>query len=284
MALEIGLCCGTVMAAGLPELIEVAARHGFPTITVRPMSFLEALDAGLTEAALRRRLADAGVRVTQIDCLKSGLPGMPDPATIDPAMRAILPPDAIDPPGEDVVLNAAEALGAPFLNVSHFGGHAVPLAEMAEAIGGVCRRAATRGVGVALEFVPGTGLPDIGFAQRVAETCGEPNCRITLDFWHLDRSDGTAADIRALPPGALGGLQINDRRRPPPGTPYVPMSGRDLPGDGELPLAELMDAALANTPGISAEVEVFCEAFRGLPPDAVAGRIAESIAAWRATL
>ena len=34
---------------GLVELIEIAGRHGFPTITVRPLSFLAALEQGETE-------------------------------------------------------------------------------------------------------------------------------------------------------------------------------------------------------------------------------------------
>jgi hypothetical protein len=79
---------------------------------------------------------------------------------LDPALRAILPPDAIDPPEEQVVMQAAEALEAPWVNVSHFRGTVVAHDLMAEAIGGACRRAAARGLGIALEFNPDTGLPE----------------------------------------------------------------------------------------------------------------------------
>ena len=182
-----------------------------------------------------------------------------------PALRAILPHDAIYPPDEELCLRSAEALEAPFVNVAHFRGHMIPLQQMAEAIGQICRRARTRGLQVALEFIPGTGLPDLSFAQKVIESCGESNCKITLDFWHLDRSGGTIQDILHLTPGIIAGLQLCDRIPPAPGTPYIPMSGRDLPGEGQLPLHDLVRSALTNSPGISAEVEVFKEDLRVLP-------------------
>jgi sugar phosphate isomerase/epimerase len=282
--LEIGLCCSSILDATLPELIETAARHDFPTITARPATFAAALEAGFTERSLRRLLADSGVRVTMMDCLTKGLPGVPPPETLDPALRALLPFDAIDLPDEETCLRSAEVLGAPSLNVSLFRGRPVPLAQMAEAIGGLCRRAAARGIRIALEFYPDSSLPDLDFALGVIRDCGEPNCGITLDVWHLARSGGTVEDIRRMPPGVIAGMQISDRVAPPPGSAYVPFSGRRMPGEGELPLADLIQSALANTPGLSAEVEVLNEELRKLPTDVVAARIAAAVARWRAGL
>lgn len=62
------------------------------------------------------------------------------------------------------------------------------------------------------------------------------------------------------------------------------MTGRDMPGEGELPLGELVGAALENTPGISAEVEVFSEELHQLSPDGVGARVAQAVATWRASL
>ncbi|HEX8055363.1 MAG TPA: hypothetical protein VF481_01775, partial [Novosphingobium sp.] len=73
---EIGLCFGTVHQAGLIEMIEVAARHRFPTLQVPPDLYFACRDAGMSPAALRRRLADAGVRVQLIDAITTGIPGM----------------------------------------------------------------------------------------------------------------------------------------------------------------------------------------------------------------
>jgi sugar phosphate isomerase/epimerase len=279
--LEIGICCGTLLNAGLVELIEIAGRHGFPTITVRPATFASALEQGLTEKALRRLLADAGVRVTMVDAMTAGLPGLSPPQIPDPELRAYLPPDVFSPPDAETCLRAAEALEAPFVNVTHFGGKPTPLEEMTDAIAAVCRRARARGLQVALEFIPGTGLPDLATAHAVARACGEPNCRVTLDPWHLDRAGGSVEDVVSLPAGSLAGVQLCDRIPEPPGTPYVPMSGRLMPGEGQLPLYELVRAALVNSPGISIEVELFNSDLRRLTADEIAARVATGVKAWR---
>ena len=255
-----------------------------PTITVRPSTFTAALEQGATPQSLRRRLRDAGLRVTMIDALTDGLPGLSTPQIADPERRKFLPADVFFPPSQQSCLDAAEALEAPYVNVTHFGGRPLPLAEMTAAIATICRRAGARGLQVALEFVPGTGLGDVATAAAIAASCGEPNCRITLDPWHLDRSGGTVADIVALPANALAGMQLCDRIPEPPGTPYVPMSGRLLPGEGQLPLEQLVRAALANSPGISIELELYNDELRGLSSDEIAARVSAAAKAWRASI
>jgi sugar phosphate isomerase/epimerase len=269
------------MKAGLLELIEIAARRGFPTITVRPATFSAVMEQGVTEAALRQRLKDAGVRVTMIDALTRALPGAAVPDISDATLRAILPDDVFFPPDQETCLRAAEALEAPYLNATHFGGKPVPLEEMAEAVGAICRDAARHGIILALEFVPNTGIPDIGTADRIIRSCGEPNCRITLDPWHLDRSGGSVQDVVDLPPNSIAGIQLCDRVPEPPGTPYVPMSGRRMPGEGQLPLYDLVRAALTNSPGISIEVEVLNDELRELTSDEAAARVAADVRRWQ---
>jgi sugar phosphate isomerase/epimerase len=281
---EIGLGCANLLTATLPEFIDTAARHGFRSITVRPASFAAALEAGFTEAELRRRLADAGVRVTMIDCLNTALPGVPPAESIDPAMRWAYAPEIFNPPNEEICFRAAQALEAGVVNVNHYRGHLLPLEEMAEAVGKVCRRAGKRGLRIALEFIADTGLPSLPFAQAVSEACGEPNCAIVLDFCHLDRSGGTLDDVRRLPPGAIANIQISDHTPPLPGSLYVPMTGRQMPGKGKLPLRALMGAALANSPNATADIEVLNEELRDLPIDEAAARLAVGVRAWRDTL
>ena len=62
LSLEIGLCWGTLQNASLTGLIEAAGRHGFPTLSIRPDMVRACLENGTSAAALRRHLADAGVR------------------------------------------------------------------------------------------------------------------------------------------------------------------------------------------------------------------------------
>ncbi len=274
-ALEIGLCWGTIHRASLIEMIETAARHHFPTLSFPPWLYTACLAQGTDGRALRQRMRDAGVRVTVVDAITAGLPGMPETPVFFDGKE-------IPRSGEEDCYAMAEALGAPNVNISHFGAGPVTQEELTEAIGGICRRAAERGLGIVLEFVPGSGIHDIAAATAIARDCGEANCTILLDSWHLARTDGTAADIRALPPGSIGAMQLSDRIPPPPGEAYVPMTGRLLPGEGSLPLFDILNAAMANSPVVSAEIEVFSAELSGMTIDAAAARTAAAIAAWRA--
>ena len=272
--IEIGLCWGTLHQATLPELIEAAARHGFSTLSFPPYLYADCLSAGSSPQAVLRQMRDAGVRLTVADAISAGLPGMPD-TPISFGGR-LLPR-----PGEPDCFAMADALEAPLVNIAHFGAKPVSQAELTEAVGAICRRAKARGLGVVLEFVPQTGIADLGTALAIANDCGEANCRILLDSWHLARTGGTAADIRALPAGSIGAMQLSDRIPPMPGEAYVPMTGRLLPGEGSLPLYEIVAAALQNSPGLSAEVEVFSAELSALPVAAAAARTAAAMAKWR---
>ena len=271
----VGLCWAMIHRASLTETIEIAARHGFPTLEVSPFVYFAAREAGLNDAGLRRQLSDAGVRVQVIDCITAGLPGLDDAATEfrgQPMRR-----DTVE-----TCLAVAEALEAPVLNLTHYRGNPVELPVLAEALGDVCRKAGERGRSVALEFVPDSGIPSIHAARFLAETCDETNCGILLDTWHLARSGGSIADVKALPPGMIRAFQLSDRTEPEPGEPYVPMSGRKLPGEGELPLADTIAAALANNPDVTIELEVFSEELLAMAPDNAAARTADAVRAWRA--
>jgi sugar phosphate isomerase/epimerase len=281
---DIGLGCANLMHAELSEFIDAAERSGFRRITVRPYAFAQALGDGWTEAALRGRLATAGITVTMIDAHITALPGRPKTSDLDNDLRTQLPPDVLDPPDEAMCFRAATALGASIVNVTHYLGSPLPSEVLAGAVAGICQRAAPLGLQICLEFFPDSGLPDLPFAQSVVEACGEPNAAILLDVFHLDRSGGTIDNIRRLPPGALAGIQLSDRTRPPPGTAHVPFSGRKLPGEGQLPLRQLVEAALENSPAATIDIEVLNDELRKLPSDQAASRLAAAATAWRASL
>jgi sugar phosphate isomerase/epimerase len=270
-----GLCWGTVHQAGLLEIIEVAARHGFPTLAIPPFVIEECRADGMSEARLRKRLRDAGVSVRVIDCIQAGMPGMRSSPTRFKG-RQIAQADAAQ------CFAVAAAVEAPIVNVSPFGGVPVAQPELAEWIGALCREAALRGVTIALEFMPETAISDLACAHAISIACGEPNCGVMLDTWHFARSGGTIGEITRLSPGAIVGLQLSDRSEPPQGEEYRPMTGRLLPGEGCLPLGAIVAAALANSPAITAEVEVFSEALGALTADEAAARTAEALGVWRA--
>ena len=274
--LPLGICWGTLINASLPELIAEAGRNGFGTIAVTPPSFRRCLEAGTTVAEIRAMLADQGVRVTVIDPLLAGVPGSPRPEDVPENLRDGFTCD------EAYCYVVAEALGAKVVNVAHFLGKPVPLPEMAGAAAAISRRAAAHGLQISLEFIPGTGLPDLVTTNEIVELAGEPNLGVLFDTWHYVRSGGTLEQLRALPPGRINALQISDRIPPPPGAAYVPMSGRLFPGEGEQPLDEILKGVFANNPSLTAEMEVFSADLAAMPVAAAAERAAKATRMWLA--
>src|SRR5262249_40696720 len=130
---------------------------------------------------------------------------------------------------------------------------------------------------IAVEFIPGTGIGDLGAAEAVIAAAEPERVTVMLDSWHLARSGGTASDVAALPPGAIGGLQLSDRIPPPPGTPYTPMQYGLPPGQGELPLRDVAAAAMTNSPHAVPGIEVFSAALRALPLNEAAEVAAASL-------
>jgi sugar phosphate isomerase/epimerase len=276
----IGLGAANILGAELPVLIDAAQKHGFRRITVNPGSFAAALDAGWTENALEQRLAEADLEVTMIDAVKVRLPGLRPRSSLDPQVAAKLPPVVLNPPDEAVGLRCAYVLHCSVVNVTHFMGAAVAWEELAAAMSAFCRRAAAHDLKVCIEFMPDSGIPDLWTADAIVEMCGESNVGILLDVFHLDRSGGGVSDVRRLRPGRILGVQLSDRVPPPPGTPYVPLRGRLLPGEGELPLTDLVVAALENNAEATIDVEVLNEELAALDADEVARILAEATRAW----
>lgn len=243
------LCWGTVAAATTAEaLAAAAAAGGFDAISVTP-----AMGAALVDGELP-------VPITSVDALLGALPGSPALDAIDPAYRHFFEP------GIDGCVRALERTGARVLNVAHFLGRPTPLAELVDGFGAIGDRFARIGVRLTLEFIPGTGIADLPTALAIVGSSGVAEAGVLVDTWHLDRSGGTLDDVRAAPPGTLRALQLSDRRPPPPGRPYVPMGDRLLPGDGDLPLREIVAAVRVDRADADIGVEVFSSALASLAP------------------
>jgi len=270
---ELELCWGTVRQAKLTELIAVAGQAGFQAVTVSP-DLVTA--SGLGAAELRSRLADAGVRISNIDALVSVLPGLPGPDVIESYIsygtgldvrRGFVMP-------EEEFYRAAELTGGDSINVVHFGGDpATPHEAIAAALSGVCRRAARHELLIVVEFLPDTGIADIDTVARLIEMVGEPNLKIMFDTRHLARSGGGPADV-ASHAELIGAVQISDLKWATRDAP-----DRLLPGQGDLPLAEMIAPILQAGVRVPLGIEVFSSVLFALPPAEAARQAGEALRA-----
>jgi 4-hydroxyphenylpyruvate dioxygenase len=260
---DLVLCAGTLLQASFREKVEAAAAGGFRAITLWPHDYRRAREAGLGDAELRRILADHGVAVADLDPLLTWLPSEREAAARSIAGAA----------SEEEFYRIADALGARSLNICQGFGTSVDLDAAAEALRGVCERAAAHGLLVTLEFLPWSGIPDAATALEIVRRADHPAATVMVDTWHHFRGSCDMAQLRAIPAAKVGSVQINDApARPGADLVQESLEERLLPGEGEMPLLEML--AILDEIGARAPigVEVFSKALDALPPIEVGRR------------
>jgi sugar phosphate isomerase/epimerase len=248
MAREIGIAHLTLLDVAPPELVSLSAAAGFAAVGIRvatagpgeepwPMTG----DSPMLEETVRR-LADAGIRCLDVEVLQLG----PDTGDYEP------------------ILEAGARLGARFLNV--MGDDPEP-ERMAERFAALAADARPYGLRPLIEPIPYRAVGNLRQAVRVAEGSGGA---VEIDCLHFQRYGGDFAELRAVDPDLLPVLQLCDAPLAAPSglsrPSHLPRGQatdvddrvlesramRLLPGDGELPVSEMIAAM---PPGIPLSVE-----------------------------
>jgi sugar phosphate isomerase/epimerase len=243
----------TVLDTTPPELVAVAADAGFRTIGIRLCATAsvgvppyDALHDGPLLRETLRRLADTGVSVLDTEFLR------------------FEPDEPVGVP--EGFLEVSARLGARNVLVMS----AEPdEARTVDRLGDLCDRAAAYGLAVCLEFAVYTGVRTLADAARVVAKSGRPNASVLVDALHFSRSGGLPAHIATVDASLFRYAQICDASADMPGPTDTPAlirearTGRLLPGEGALPLADLV-AAFA--PTLPLAVEAPSRALAELPP------------------
>jgi sugar phosphate isomerase/epimerase len=123
---------------------------------------------------------------------------------------------------------------------------------------GFCERARRLGLAASLEFVPQRDLATLAQALQLITETGQPNAVICVDPLHLARGGGTPAELCDLNPRLLPYVQFSDGVLAA-GEPDLDLAKRigigerRLPGQGMLPLADLLEVVPDHLP-LSVEV------------------------------
>lgn len=214
----LSLAAGTVLDVSAARTIEAARAAGFDGCGLRPTK-QELAPEHLRE--LRSRLDDSGLTLLDVEVVRLR-------ADDDAAAHLRL-------------LDAAAALGAVhLLAVSEHDEHASTVG----AVTWLAEQAAQRGVRVALEFMAFTSVRSLDHALRVIAESATGNVGVLVDALHLHRSGGQPQDLGRVPGGELAYVQLCDAAvAGPRDLADEARHHRLLPGDGHLPLLELVDAA-----------------------------------------
>lgn len=230
----LALAAGSLLDADALTMVEAAAAAGFAAVGVR-LPDQAAMDRrALT--AVRSRADALGLRVHDVEVHRIGA-------------------------GSDIgpLADAAAVLGAPsVLVVSDLPDRTATL----EALGAVAERCRAAGVTAALETMAWTTPSSPLDAVAMADATG---CVVLVDVLHHIRVGAGPEELRAVVrSGRLGWVQLCDAPAAAPADLlHEARHGRLPPGDGALPLADLLAAVPAAT---MLSVEVQSDALRRLPP------------------
>ena len=128
-------------------------------------------------------------------------------------------------------------------------------ARAVDILGRFCAIAAEEDMRISIEFCQMTpGCKTIHAARSMIDAVGAANLGFGICPMHLVRSGGAAADIAALDPGLLLYGQLNDGRGLHVSEAYFEeVHDRQLPGNGDFPLCDILRALPAGVP-----IEVKC--------------------------
>ena len=115
-----------------------------------------------------------------------------------------------------------------------------PRLPAAAGLATLCDLAAERGLSISLEFLPFTGVPNIGSAIRLLEEADRENLGLVLDLWHWQRGGPDVATLRSVPPERIHLLQLNDAPAQPGEDLIAESMMRLLPGEGAVDIAEVL--------------------------------------------
>ncbi|MDT5350649.1 MAG: hypothetical protein QOH91_3936 [Mycobacterium sp.] len=149
-------------------------------------------------------------------------------------------------------LDALAELGVPRINAVSLD---PDLRRTFDQFAALTELAAQRNIQTVIEPVPGLTVGDLPTALAALEHVARPDFKLLIDTMHLVRSGFGAADLAALDPEHIGYVQLNDTTLQPRAENYMEeaMYERMVPGEGELPLRDLLFALPAD---IVLELEV----------------------------
>jgi 2-keto-myo-inositol isomerase len=271
--MRLGFNGATTNTADLATDIRIAGEAGYEVVELRDNKIEDFLAGGGSLADVRRMLEAAGVEPWTINAISFvGVGGAEGDAMAVARCRQLS--------------EYAQAIGCPWVLVvpgpSEGRSAEQILHDTAATYGAMVDAAAEYGVGVAFEFMgfPWAAVRDVAGALNVVQQANRPKTGIIIDTAHFYAGDSTLESIRSMDPGKLVVLHINDLE-PGIAKPDILDGHRLYPGDGVLPLDDILGAAQAIGWDGVLSVELFREEYWSHDPLSVAREAKEkSAAAW----
>lgn len=250
------LCHFTAVEIAPPQFVELAHRTGYTSVSLMvefPAGFgrdYPMVGDTMMRRETKQRLDDTGL--TLFDASVCRLDAQTRVADFAP------------------MLESSAYLGAGSINV--VGSDDDP-ARLRDNFARVCALAGDFGLEIGLEFMMSSQVQTLSAALELIASSGAGNATVTLDALHLARSGGTVAAVAALDDAQISYVQLCDgpAELPPQGYSYEGATERLMPGDGALPVGELVAAVGTGVP-LAIEVPSATRIARGISADEHAAR------------
>jgi sugar phosphate isomerase/epimerase len=225
--LPLGIAHFTTIDVPPLDFVALAAKVGFSSIGLRlhpafqGAPFYEIRPGSAQMRSMRTLLTQTGLYVYDIEFV-----------VIDADFVA----EALTP-----VLESAAELGAKRLSVC---GDDTDHGRLVASFASLCDMAARFGIGVDLENMPWRRVASIQDAAAIVTEAQMPNGGVLVDALHLSRGGGQPIDLRGVPSQFIKSAQLCDAvaERPTIFDEIIKEArgGRKLPGQGSLPLNDLL--------------------------------------------
>jgi sugar phosphate isomerase/epimerase len=181
-----------------------------------------------------------------------------------------------------LLFEAAAALDAHHIKVGNIPGTPCPLPQLTERFAQLCADASQQHDAlIAYEFMPfDVNVHAVDAVLEVVGGAGAANGVIAVDTWHMGKLGIAPDDLRPIPPGLLGWVELSDgRRENMPDLIDETINHRRLPGEGEFDIPAYVEVCREIGYGGPWGVEVLSEDLRKLPMDQIFERAYKTTAA-----
>lgn len=249
--------------AGFENRVAAAAAAGFSGIGLHLAGWKRLHRQGWTVADLAAVLDDHDQLLVEVEFLQ----GWAGPAELAAAGAE----------QERLAFELIDGLGARHLQVG--GPYHGSVEQAAEAFGGLCQRAAPRGVLVSLEYLPEmTNIESAAQAMEIVTIADQPNGGICVDSWHHERGQDTLTDLAAIDGRRITSVQLDDGPAVRTEADYTTdtSTNRLPPGEGDFDLPGLLHTLRGLGVRAPLGLEIISPTVSAGEPQAVAARIANA--------
>jgi len=248
----------TVSISGdLKEKLRAIAKAGFDGVEIFENDFL-AFDESPRQVG--RMVKDHGLEITLFQPFRD-FEGMPEPLrsrTFDRAERKF---DLMQEMGTDLVLVCSNVSSAALGGIDRAAADFFELGE----------RAARRGLRVGYEALAwGRHINDHRDAWEIVRRADHANIGLILDSFHTLSRKIDVNSIRSIPKEKIFIIQLADAPLIDMDLLYWSRHFRNMPGEGDLPVLDFMNAVAATGYDGYLSLEIFNDQFRGGSPTAIA--------------